>query len=102
MNPSSLQDILQTGLLLWVLVWDLIAFILMGADKWRAKHRKWRVRERTLFLSAVLGGSLGAILGMHLFRHKTEMPSFRIGMPLILAAQVLLLLSVFCWRTFVH
>ena len=83
---------IQTVLLIWVLAWTLIAFALMGIDKWKAKHDSWRIPEKTLFLSAILGGSVGALAGMYLFHHKTKHLSFTVGMPLILAVQVILVL----------
>ena len=78
-------------LLLWILVWTILAFALMGIDKWKAKREAWRVPEKVLFLSALAGGSIGALAGMALFRHKTRHWSFRIGMPVILVLQVVLL-----------
>ena len=83
---------IQTVLLIWVLAWTLIAFALMGVDKWKARHDSWRIPEKTLFLSAILGGSVGALAGMFLFRHKTKHLSFTVGMPLILAVQIVLVL----------
>ena len=78
---------------------NLWAFALMGFDKRRAKMRgARRIRERTLFLSALLGGGLGACLGMWCFRHKTKHWYFVWGMPLILLVQ--LALAVFVWRRF--
>ena len=74
----------------WLLLWSLVAFIAMGADKRKAQKGKWRVPEATLFLFALLGGGLGATLGMHLFRHKTKHWYFRWGLPLILLVQVAL------------
>ena len=85
---------MQTVILIWVLAWNIIALILMGIDKWKAKRQSWRIPERTLFLSAALGGSVGAMVGMSLFRHKTKHRSFTIGMPVILILQLLLLLAV--------
>lgn len=78
-------------LLLWILVWAILAFALMGIDKWKAKREAWRVPEKVLFLSALAGGSIGALAGMAFFRHKTLHWSFRIGMPVILVLQVVLL-----------
>ncbi len=78
-------------LLLWILVWTILAFALMGIDKWKAKREAWRVPEKVLFLSALAGGSIGALAGMAFFRHKTLHWSFRIGMPAILVLQVVLL-----------
>jgi uncharacterized membrane protein YsdA (DUF1294 family) len=72
----------------------------MGIDKWRAASHGWRIPEKTLFLTAALGGSLGAILGMQLFRHKTMHWSFKLGMPAILAVQVLLALALSWWFAF--
>ena len=67
----------------------------MGIDKHKAKKKQWRISEKTLFLSAVLGGSVGALYGMHLFRHKTKHKSFVFGMPAILVVQMLLAIIVF-------
>lgn len=81
---------MRKPLLVWILAWTLIAFVLMGADKWKARHDRWRIPEKTLFLSALLGGSVGALAGMALFRHKTRHLSFTLGMPLILVLQIAL------------
>lgn len=75
---------------------NILAFVLMGTDKAKAKRNAWRIPEKTLFLSAILGGSIGAILGMQLFRHKTRHRSFVLGMPAILAAQVVIALAL--WK----
>lgn len=63
----------------------------MGADKRKARLHQWRIPEKTLFLSAIAGGSVGAMLGMTFFRHKTKHLSFLLGMPAIFIAQL-----VFC------
>ena len=75
---------------LYLLAVNLAAFLLMGVDKRRAKKDAWRIPEKTLFLPVILGGSIGGILGMRVFRHKTRHWYFRFGFPLILAAQVVL------------
>lgn len=93
---------MKEAVLIWVLLWNLIAFVLMGLDKWKAKLQTNRISERSLFLAAALGGSLGAILGMTLFRHKTLHLSFRIGMPTILVLQLVLAVLVSYWSTFVR
>lgn len=77
-------------LLIYFLIINVIGFFLMGIDKLRAKKQVWRVPEKTLFLIAVLGGSVGTNIGMYVFRHKTKHWYFVIGMPLILIAQVAL------------
>ena len=69
---------------------NLALFALMGVDKYKAKHDRWRVRESTLFVCAVIGGSVGGILGMRMFHHKTLHTAFRLGFPAVLAVQLLL------------
>ena len=64
-----------------VIVWNLITFILMGADKHRAMKGKWRIREKSLFISAFLLGGTGILCGMLAFRHKTRHRSFRLLVP---------------------
>ena len=81
-------------LIIYLLIINVIAFCMMGIDKYQAKKEKWRIPERRLFLSAILGGSIGAILGMALFRHKTKHLYFTIGMPFILVLQVALAVFV--------
>ena len=70
---------------------NLLALALMGIDKYKAKKRALRIPEATLFIVAAIGGSIGSIMGMYLFRHKTRHLSFRFGMPLILILQIALL-----------
>ncbi len=67
---------------------NLVSFAVMGADKRRARREAWRIRERTLFLLAIVGGSVGAIAGMYAFHHKTRHWYFVIGMPVILILQL--------------
>lgn len=69
-------------------VMNLIGFIIMGIDKRRAIKRLWRIPESTLFIIALIGGSIGSILGMYLFRHKTRHWYFVYGMPVILLIQI--------------
>lgn len=78
----------------YLLIVNIVAFFLMGIDKKKAQTGVWRIPEKTLFLSAILGGGIGAIAGMQLFRHKTRHRSFVIGMPLILLAWVILLAAL--------
>lgn len=74
---------------LYFVVINLLTFILYGVDKSRAIKAKWRIPEKTLLLFAVSGGSVGAVLGMQVFHHKTKRALFRIAVPLILIIQVL-------------
>ena len=77
----------------WLAVVNLVTFLAFGLDKWKARRKVQhesvrRVPEKTLFLLAVLGGSLGALLGMQVFHHKTLHRSFRLGIPAILICQL--------------
>ena len=75
---------------LWLLVINVAAYTAMGADKYRAQKQKWRIPEKTLFILALAGGSLGGILGMYGFRHKTRHKKFSVGFPAILIFQLAL------------
>ena len=74
----------------YVCLINAAGFLLMGLDKWKAKHKKWRIAEKTFFLVSILGGSLGTWAGMYVFRHKTRHWYFVIGMPLIIGIQTML------------
>ena len=80
---------------LYLLLINAAAFVLMLVDKIKAKKNRWRIRERTLFGSALLGGSIGALLGMYTFRHKTKHLKFTLGIPAILIAQISLAIWIF-------
>lgn len=75
---------------IYIVIMNVAAFIAMGLDKRRAKRGVWRVRERTLFLLSLLGGSIGSLTGMYLFRHKTKHWYFVWGMPAILILHLIL------------
>lgn len=85
-------------LICYLILVNLVAFFLMGIDKKKARTGAWRIPEKTLFLSAILGGSIGAIAGMQLFRHKTKHRSFVFGMPAILIVQIVLAAACFYFR----
>ncbi len=68
----------------------------MGLDKFKAQKGMWRIKEKTLFIIAMVGGSIGSILGMYTFRHKTQHDSFVYGMPIILGVQ----LAILCYLLF--
>ncbi len=77
-------------ILIWLAGINLLAFLMMASDKRRAKGKKQRIPEKTLFVTAILGGSIGAMLGMWTFRHKTKHKTFVYGMPAILLVQLLI------------
>ena len=82
---------LQHIALIYLAVINVVAFFMYGIDKWKAKRSKWRVPEATLLLMAVLGGSLGAWLGMKVWHHKTLHKKFRYGVPIIIIVQIALI-----------
>lgn len=73
-------------LMYYLIIVNIAAWIMYGLDKWKAKSGAWRIPERTLLLIALAGGSVGALAGMLLFRHKTKKPKFIIGVPVMIAA----------------
>ena len=79
---------------IYIILINLIAFVVFGIDKRKARKEQWRVPESTLFILAIIGGSIGALLGMLVFRHKTKHRKFTIGIPLILALQIALLVTI--------
>ena len=86
----------MTRVLLAVLVIvNLLSFALYGIDKLKAKRGAWRISEATLLLTAALGGSLGALLGMELFRHKTRHWLFKILVPVFLILHIALGVYIF-------
>lgn len=83
-------------LAVWLIAINLVTFAVYGADKRRARRGAWRVPEKTLFLLPLLGGSVGALLGMRVFRHKTKHWYFVWGVPAILLAQLALAVWLLC------
>lgn len=79
-------------LLVYLITINALGFLLMRSDKQRARKKIWRISEMTLIGTAVIGGSIGVLLGMELFRHKTRKPRFFIGIPLIMMIQFLLIM----------
>lgn len=75
---------------IYLLIINAVGFVLMLADKQKAKRNLWRIPEATLMGVAAIGGSTGSLLGMYTFRHKTKRPKFTIGIPVILALQIVL------------
>lgn len=83
----------------YLLIVNAVAFFLMLADKIKAKKNKWRIPEATLMGAAAIGGSIGAIAGMYCFRHKTRHPKFTIGLPVILALQIVAAVVIYSLMT---
>ena len=81
-------------MIIYIAVVNIIGFALMGIDKARAKKRKFRIPEATLFVVALIGGSIGSIIGMLFYRHKTRKWYFVYGMPVILLIQIALVVAL--------
>ena len=77
-------------LMIYLVIINVLGFLIMGLDKAKAKKQKYRISENTLLFVALMGGSLGSYLGMYCFHHKTKHVKFYIGMPLILFIQILI------------
>lgn len=77
--------------LIYLAVINIVTFFLYGIDKWKAKRTKWRVPESTLLWWAAFGGSIGALLGMKIWHHKTLHKKFKYGVPAILVGQLALI-----------
>ena len=84
------MNTLHSCLAYYLLAINAIAFIMYGIDKYKAKKAKWRISEATLLLLAVLGGSIGAWMGMKVWHHKTMHKKFKYGIPIIIILQVAL------------
>ena len=86
----------QRIIIIYLLVINIATFFTYGIDKWKAKKSKWRIREASLLTLAVLGGSIGAWLGMKVWHHKTMHKKFKYGVPAILILQLALLAYIIC------
>jgi len=82
-------------IIIYVVLVNIVAFLMYGADKWNAKRNQWRIPEKTLLGIAAVGGSVGAYAGMQFFRHKTKKPKFYIGVPFIFAVQIAILIYIY-------
>ena len=80
---------------IYLIAINVITFFVYGIDKWKAKRSKWRIPEATLLGLAVIGGSIGAWLGMKVWHHKTMHKKFKYGIPLILIAQIAIVLMTY-------
>ena len=81
-------------LLYYLIVINIVTFLIYGIDKRKAKQGSWRISEATLLILAVIGGSIGALLGMKVWRHKTMHKKFKYGLPLILLAQIAIIFFI--------
>ena len=85
--------------IMYLIAINLITFFAMYLDKRKAKYGKWRISEQTLLILAIIGGSIGGIIGMYMFRHKTKKLRFTVGFPLVLILQIILIFLI--WNDFI-
>ncbi len=83
------------GFIIYVLAINIITFLVMGLDKWKAQRGSWRIQEATLFTLVLFGGGIGGILGMIIFHHKTKKPKFQFGFPIILILELIAVVYFF-------
>ena len=93
LHKSDMTEVL----LYYLTAINVVTFFLYGIDKWKAKRGSWRISEATLLILAVIGGSIGAWLGMKIWHHKTMHKKFKYGLPLILMAQIALIAYIILW-----
>lgn len=86
----------STVVIFYLVIVNILAFLLYGIDKRKAKRARWRIPESVLLGMAAVGGSVGAWLGMRVWHHKTQHKKFRYGVPAILVAQIVVLVLIFC------
>ena len=81
-------------ILIYLIAINVVTFFAYCIDKWKAKRSKWRISEATLLGMAVIGGSIGAWLGMRMWHHKTMHKKFQFGIPLIIVVQIALVIWI--------
>ena len=89
-GTNGIERMTQTIVYILIVI-NVITFLIYGIDKWKAKQGSWRISEATLLLLAIIGGSIGALLGMQVWHHKTMHKKFKYGLPLILLSQIALI-----------
>ena len=82
---------MANALLYYLIVINIVTFLVYGIDKWKAKQGSWRISEVSLLILAVIGGCIGALLGMKIWHHKTMHKKFKYGLPMIFLAQIALI-----------
>lgn len=90
-DALTLQEIFSLqNILIYLVIINILGFLIMFVDKRKAQKGKWRIPEKTLFIVAFIGGSIGTIAGMYIFRHKTQKLKFTLGFPAILIIQIII------------
>lgn len=87
---------IHSSLILYLVIINVITFVIYGVDKYKAIRQEWRIRESTLLGLALIGGSIGGWLAMYIFHHKTKKVKFFVGIPVILVIQIVVFSYLFC------
>ena len=87
---NLIQMLTPKNIIIYLLIINLLSFLSKAIDKWKAKRGAWRIPEQTLISLVLLGGGIGGIIGMYLFKHKTKKPRFYIGFPVILILEIII------------
>lgn len=82
---------MQETIVYYLIIINIVTFLVYGIDKWKARKTMWRIREASLLMLAVLGGSIGAWFGMKVWHHKTQHKKFRYGIPAIIIIQLVII-----------
>lgn len=94
-NVLTLQEIFSLqNILIYLVIVNILGFLVMFIDKRKAEKGRWRIPEKTLFILAFIGGSIGTIVGMYAFRHKTQKLKFTLGFPAILIIQIIIAIYI--------
>ncbi len=86
---------IKKAVIIYILVINVFAFIIMGLDKEKAKKNHWRIKESTMFMIAFLGGAAGVLSGMKAFHHKTKKPVFEFGIPILFILNIALFIYIY-------
>lgn len=82
------------NIIIYLIIMNVIAFLAMLIDKKKAEHNKWRIKESTLLILGLIGGSIGEIIGMFVWHHKTQKIRFLFGVPVIILLQLLIIIAI--------
>ena len=85
---NDIKMTIHSSLILYLIIINVITFVIFGVDKYKAIRQEWRIRESTLLGLALIGGSIGGWLAMYIFHHKTKKVKFFVGIPVILVIQI--------------
>ncbi|MBQ9284897.1 MAG: DUF1294 domain-containing protein [Bacteroidaceae bacterium] len=89
------MKLIENGMIIYLIIINVVTFLVYGLDKWKAQHDRWRISESSLLTLAAIGGSIGAWTGMKVWHHKTLHRKFTIGVPAILLLQIIIWLLLY-------